>query len=129
MTLNSRILDTMGANLNMTSMHNFGPLAFTSAVQRYCQKPTKQLLMGEKCAEKDLLVLNSTMIGQCQESNYLDDVTAEVYERYSKKYVAFHISNKLSSTLAKIPVESMSLYGRAIRSFCPISLSACGDTF
>jgi Alpha 1,4-glycosyltransferase conserved region len=118
----------MRANFNKTR-NNFGMFAFTSAVQGYCQKPIGQLLMGTKCAEKDLQVLNSTLIGQCQETNYLNDVPVEVYKKYLKKYVAFHISNKLSSTTAELPVESLSLYGRAIRYFCPISLSASGDTF
>lgn len=119
----------MRADFNNTEQ-NFGPLALTCAIERYCKKPTRQLLLGSKCAEANVQVVNFTSIDQCHKDNYLNDVTPEVYDEYSKKFVAFHLLYKVNTAPSKQSIASLSLYGQAIQSFCPISLHAGnGDTF
>lgn len=111
------------------TMHNFGALAFTSAIQRHCKKPTRQLMLGRKCAASDVTVLNYTTIGHYFDKNHLDDVSEEMYRRYSKIRVALYPVNKSSLPPKRGPRSAKSLYVRAAKSFCPISFSLGGGEF
>jgi Alpha 1,4-glycosyltransferase conserved region len=111
--------------------YGFSPPKFSAAIEKFCGKKSKQVLQEMKCDGKELGIFNSTLIGPyqyAQHKNYFADVTDESYRKQTQNSVMFHLFNKRN---AKIPlsVHSKSLYVRAARDFCPISLASCGETF
>jgi Alpha 1,4-glycosyltransferase conserved region len=112
--------------------YSFSPLKFSAAIEQFCQKTPTQVLEERKCDDgKDLKIFNSTLLGPheyMQYKNYLVDVTEERYDQEIKNAVAFHLFNKLSGN-KKLSVHSKSLYVRAARDFCPISLATCSINF
>jgi N-acetylneuraminic acid mutarotase len=108
-----------------------GPSKFTTAIEKFCKKKPKQVLLERKCEGKDVIIFNSTLLGPFEGAyfnNYLTDVTEENYKKQTENAVAFHLFNKLSAE-TKLSVRSKSLYVRAARDFCPISLAFCNETF
>jgi len=114
-----------------TDTYAYGPWKFSAAIEKFCRKKPKQVLLERKCDGKDVKIFNSTLLGPFQwpqHNNYFTDVTEENYKKQSQNAVAFHLFNKLSAD-KKLSVHSKSLYVRAARDFCPISLALCNETF
>lgn len=113
-----------------SSVYNLGPHAITTAIENFCKKPAPQLLKGVKCAEKDVTIFNSSLIGPynyIKFEKYFIDITDKQFEESMRSALAFHLFNKLSA-LKKLTLDSKSLYVRAAKRFCPITLSTCKNS-
>lgn len=128
--LHHRILKEMRKDYS-SKRYDFSPFTFSAAIKQFCNNTLTHILQKRICEGKDLRVFNSTMIGPYRYwefKNYFTDVTAEVYKMEIYKCGTFHVFNKESAN-ENLSVHSNSLYVRAARDFCPISLASCSETF
>jgi Alpha 1,4-glycosyltransferase conserved region len=112
-------------------VYELGPRAFTTAIESFCDKPAYRLLQDRQCLQKDVAIFNQSLIGPYQYTevnNYFEELNDVQYEKLSRKAVAFHVFNKISKK-KKLALDSKSIYARAARDFCPISISTCKNQF
>lgn len=112
--------------------YSFSPMKFSSAAEHYCNKTPhatagfKREEMWRKGSRNFQFHFDWPLYTNFQ--NYFVDVTEDKYDKEAKNAIAFHLFNKLSS-LNNLSVHSRSLYVRAARDFCPISLASGNGTF